>query len=225
MSFRKATKFFIGADLGKSRDYSAFAILERVESRGRYCGVRFAHEKTVELRLRHLERVPLGTRFTEVAERATKLAGQPGMHGAVELIVDATGVGSAVIEMLQPAGIPCPVIGVTITGGFRESASDGFHHVPKRNLMNGLQMALERDWLRISSRLPFAETLIKEMASMRLQIAPSGYERFEPWREGDHDDMVLAVALACWGAKRVYPHDMSGAPQYWDRPRNFLFGN
>lgn len=221
---RKPTKFFIGADLGKSRDYSAFAIVERVEGKGAFCPVWFAYQKTVELRLRHLERVPLGTRFTEVAERATKLARQPGMEGATELIVDATGVGSAVMEMLQPAGIPCPVVGVTITGGFRESASDGFHHVPKRNLMNGLQMALERDWLRISAQLPFADLLMQEMASMRLQVAPSGYERFEPWREGDHDDLVLAVALACWGAKRVYQYDMSGDTQYWSAPQSFLFG-
>jgi hypothetical protein len=26
-------------------------------------------------------------------------------------------------------------------------------------------------------------------------------DNYEHWREGDHDDLVLATALACWGAR------------------------
>jgi hypothetical protein len=30
----------------------------------------------------------------------------------------------------------------------------------------------------------------------------AGNETFESWRERDHDDLVFAVALACWWADR-----------------------
>jgi hypothetical protein len=30
----------------------------------------------------------------------------------------------------------------------------------------------------------------------------TGNESFEAWRERDHDDLVLAVALACWFGER-----------------------
>jgi hypothetical protein len=28
----------------------------------------------------------------------------------------------------------------------------------------------------------------------------TAHDSYEHWREGDHDDLVLAVCLACWGA-------------------------
>jgi hypothetical protein len=31
------------------------------------------------------------------------------------------------------------------------------------------------------------------------------FDSYGCWREGAHDDLVLAVALACWRAKRELP--------------------
>ncbi len=31
---------------------------------------------------------------------------------------------------------------------------------------------------------------------------PARYDSYEHWRESDHDDLVLAAALACWGAAK-----------------------
>jgi hypothetical protein len=39
---------------------------------------------------------------------------------------------------------------------------------------------------------------------MRVKITASGNEQYGAWREGEHDDLVLAVALACWGARRAW---------------------
>ena len=36
---------------------------------------------------------------------------------------------------------------------------------------------------------------------MRVKVSASGHESFAAWREGTHDDLVLAVALACWRAR------------------------
>jgi hypothetical protein len=37
---------------------------------------------------------------------------------------------------------------------------------------------------------------------MRVKVTLNGHEMYEHWRSGDHDDLVLAVALACWQARR-----------------------
>jgi hypothetical protein len=37
---------------------------------------------------------------------------------------------------------------------------------------------------------------------MRVKVTLGGHETYEHWRSGDHDDLVLAVALACRQAKR-----------------------
>ena len=41
------------------------------------------------------------------------------------------------------------------------------------------------------------------MAAMRVRQTPAGHEQYGAWREGEHDDLVFAVALAHWGAKSV----------------------
>ena len=62
-------QYFVGVDLGQSRDFTAIAVLERAELRGDWDPVMYAWRKTTALRLRHLERVPLGTPYTEVVDR------------------------------------------------------------------------------------------------------------------------------------------------------------
>ena len=60
--------YFVGADFGQSRDYTAIAVLERAELRGKYDYAVRAYERTVALRLRYLERIPLGTRWTNIQQ-------------------------------------------------------------------------------------------------------------------------------------------------------------
>ena len=56
-------RFFIGLDLGQSHDPSAMAILEGTELTGGWDAEMYAYRKMAALRLRHLERLPLGRRI------------------------------------------------------------------------------------------------------------------------------------------------------------------
>jgi hypothetical protein len=56
------------------------------------------------------------------------------------------------------------------------------------------------------------------MAEMRVKTTPSGNEQYGAWREGEHDDLVLAVALACWGARKAYPCGADWEEGYWRGP-------
>ena len=51
----------------------------------------------------------------------------------------------------------------------------------------------------MSASLPVAETLRKELLTFRVKIDPrTAHDSYSHWREGDHDDLVLATAMACW---------------------------
>ena len=106
---------------------------------------------------------------------------------------------------------------VVITGGNLETMDRGHHMVPKRDLIMGVQVLLQKRELRIAARLNGVEALVKEMAEMRVKVTASGREQYGAWREGQHDDMILAVALACWGVKKRYPRPLSGAEAYRGR--------
>ena len=110
---------FVGLDLGQSRDFTAIAVLERAELRGDWDPAMYAWRKTTALRLRHLERVPLGTPYTEVVDRVVVVTRSGELAERCHLIADATGVGRPVLDMLRRAGLGCRRLWPVIDHGRR----------------------------------------------------------------------------------------------------------
>jgi hypothetical protein len=149
--------------------------------------------------VRHLERMPLRTPYTEVARGVGGLMETPPLRHNAELIVDATGVGAAVVDILTEAGLSFRA--VVMTGGEQESHNGDTYRVPKRDLISAAQVLLQNRRLRIATTLPESRTLVEELVGYRLkQNIATGHVAFEPWREGQHDDLVLALCLALWAA-------------------------
>ncbi len=40
--------------------------------------------------------------------------------------------------------------------------------------------------------------LVEELQNFKLKITTAGNDTYEAWRESDHDDLVLAAAMAAW---------------------------
>jgi hypothetical protein len=178
--------FVIGVDLGQAQDFTALAVVER--------GVRNM-DTPADLQLRHLERLPLGMDYPKVVEHV--VARRRAVPGS-RLVVDATGVGRPIIDLLRAAGEA--VDGVSITGGARVAKdATGLYRVPKAVLVRSLSTALETGSLRIAKGLPFIDVLLRELQAFRVTIGKAGRTKFEGGK-GEHDDVVLAVALAVWGA-------------------------
>jgi hypothetical protein len=59
--------------------------------------------------------------------------------------------------------------------------------------------------LRIAPGLAEAATLTKELADYPVKISASGHDTFNA-REGQHDDLVLAVSTACWYRDDISQH-------------------
>ena len=53
--------------------------------------------------------------------------------------------------------------------------------------------------LALGERLPFAAEVRAEMQTFTSRINhETAHESFAAWREQAHDDLILALALACW---------------------------
>jgi hypothetical protein len=48
-----------------------------------------------------------------------------------------------------------------------------------------------------------AEILVRELLNFRVKISDLGHDTYNAWRESEHDDLVLAVAIAAWVAELV----------------------
>ncbi len=189
--------FFIGLDLGQRRDPSALAVVEREESR-----IAWMPSARPRLNVRYLERMPLETPYPDVVARVCDIMRDPGMERQSHLVVDATGVGIAVMDLLRVAGLRGRTTAITITAGDRAHGTGNQWHVPKQELLTGLEASLESGELRIARRLREVESLVKEFENMRMDARVNGKWKMAAGREGQHDDLVLALSLACWRAKR-----------------------
>jgi hypothetical protein len=180
-------------DPGQRQDPTALAVVE-------WAGPEAA------LSLRHLERMPLGTPYPEVVGRVSRrMRSRQLAGGRRHLVVDGTGVGPAVVDLLRQEDLQSCLWPVTITGGGTESYADGYFRVPKRELIVGLEVLMEQGGLRIAEGMKDGAALVNEMAEMRVKLSGSAHQRYEAGRSGEHDDLVLALALACWGVRMAAP--------------------
>ncbi len=160
--------------------------------------------KTVEgLQLRYAELVALGTPYPQVVERVRYLASHQNLRERCAIAIDSTGVGEPVVDMLRSGRLGCEVSAVCITGGERETRSGNVWNVPKRDLMAGVQVLLAKGELKIARGLKLTGALVRELTDVRLTAGSGGRLRMGAERSGQHDDLVMALALACWRAKRT----------------------
>jgi hypothetical protein len=178
-------RFVVGLDLGQVQDYTAAAVVQRSAARDGF------------VQVPHLERFPLGTTDPAIVTRMERLLATPLLRGQASLVVVATGVGTAVIDLLSQANLS--PVAVTITGGDKvHRDSKTRYSVPKRELVGCLQVLLQTGRLKIASGLPEVEVLVKELLNFQVKITASAHDTYGAWREGAHDDLVLALALATW---------------------------
>jgi hypothetical protein len=118
------------------------------------------------------------------------------------VIADATGVGRPVIDLMRKQHIK--TIPISITGGEKELFDPelGGWKVPKRVLVSNLQVLLQNGQLKFAEGMMHAQTLINELLNFKIKVNTKGNDTYETWREGDHDDLVLSLALAAWYAVR-----------------------
>src|SRR5262245_40254453 len=202
--------YVCGLDLGQAADYSALAIVEVGESPETLSTTSDDTGGETIYAVRHLHRWPLGTSYRNIAADVAELVTRRELDSP-RLAIDATGCGRPVVEMIMSALgdvdggdlVECKPIIITSGAGASYSANDRCFHVAKLLLVSALQACLSSSRLKIAPELPLAPVLVNELKTFKTRITPAGHEVFGNWRERDHDDLVLAVALALWLADRT----------------------
>jgi hypothetical protein len=207
------SQFFLGVDLGQRQDPTALAAVERVIQRGpEVCPATFQPVTQVYYRVRGLRRLKLGTPYPQIVAEVAAVARTVAAQGPTTLVVDATGVGAPVVDLLRgEIDSTIPLIPVIFTGGDTARFDNGVFRVPKKDLVHGLIVLFENQRLRLLDDHPEARALINELGNMRVKISGESHASFEAWRQNQHDDMVFALALACWRGRWSEPKNLAGS--------------
>jgi hypothetical protein len=124
-------------------------------------------------------------------------------------------VGRPIGDLFTQAGVAH--IALTITGGQQVLSSGNEVHTPKRDLAMCVQSLLQSDRLRFAAGLPLLDTLKTELQSFEVRVTNVGNDSYEAWRrDGAHDDLVLAVAMACWYREHTHPEGNHGFSYSYD---------
>jgi hypothetical protein len=146
-----------------------------------------------------------GTPYPEIIRTVAERVNAAGFKSS-PIAVDLTAVGRQFLEQCWKARAGLNVQALAVTAGLAvQKAEDGTTLVPKRDLVMALQLALQGRRLKIPADLPQADLLTAELSSFRLRTVPLSETATVEWREGRHDDLVFAVALAVWFAEKHPP--------------------
>lgn len=208
-------EYYVGVDLGFSKDYSAVAVIEKTTSFDRRSRYVSDHSRYSLIGLR---RYPLRTAYPLICrDVSARLRESPfavqrlsngeivGSNAPIFLVVDATGVGKPVVDFFKEDSFlerRVEVVGVTITGGKSVTGTDGTNlNVPKRDLVFSLQLELQKDNFKIASRMPDAKIFINELQEFEMRFTSKANDVYAA-KGQSHDDLVMAVCLGLWSAKR-----------------------
>lgn len=185
---QRSAHFFVGFDVGQANDYSAVAVLEKGFSK---------------YAVRYLQRLPLDMPYPAQVDFLVRLFNRKPLQSSRKVLaIDYTGVGRPVVDLAQQRGLN--PLGIAISGGNEPHWNESLDRVtvPKRDLVGTLQIFAQSDRLKVASNLRFGPVLAQELANFRVKIdTRTAHESYGAWREGTHDDLVLATAIALWAAE------------------------
>lgn len=182
--------FIISCDLAKTSDFTAISILERY---GQPCSYR----------MRYLTRPRHGTSYMIVADRLKEIIGKPelqqdGLHPL--LVIDGTGVGAAVEDILRAQGVK--LLSIKIHGGNSISWKGMDIGVPKRDLVFSLLSVFNKGNLEIPNSIPEKQDILKELRQFKVKINPKT-RRATYAGAGAHDDIIISLAMAVFVGEKV----------------------
>jgi hypothetical protein len=210
ISIEPREQWIVAVDLGCAVDHTAIAVMRHVVEpldsfkTKRARNGAYSHTITQDAATRyevpHLERLPLGVSYPNVVEHiAELLARDPIASVNPDLIIDYTGVGAPVCDLLDQRGLNPIKICIT-SGDGQSNVGNNRWNVSKAFLISGLDAVLNTGELHFAAELLEAGALKNELANFNRSVSSTSRVTYAA-RTGQHDDLVLAIALAVWRAR------------------------
>ena len=185
-TLRSGLRFDIGIDLAQANDRTVMTIAKKMYRNG-YRYYRIGH---IEIMPKNM---PFESQCDTIANRINRLQDSGGTVDTVT--IDYTGIGRPVWEMLRRRRIP-GLKGVLITGGEAGSGTQkgDIYHVPKIDLITGLQSLVNLGRLIAHPEMQHAQDFENELRNYAVQYSETGRMLMNA-RSGSHDDIVISGAL------------------------------
>ena len=214
-------EYAVLVDLGKKRDFAATMVMK--DSPQIALGSELLKQPNRVLHYYDIVYIDQkqGVWYHDIVDEIGQLMNRATLAENADLIVDGTGVGEGVVEMMREKGLqPIPII-TTGRGLMREvyaDISEVFRrpawgdratrlniqvlkeiHVPKADLVAAGQLLVQQERIRVAAGLKWAEEARKQFKSFRGKINErTKHKVYEADTEEEHDDLVICYLLGAW---------------------------
>ncbi len=182
----------IALDPAQLRDWSALAVVDM-------------QYKTTEKRFEY-DLVAMGRKqglpYDQIVDWVIRTLKRPEFNRAQppEFLLDATGVGVAVRDMLKAKGVRAKA--VTITSGETLSRQGANIHLGKARLIGKFLGAFDAGKVHVNPNMPIWPQVEREMLSFRAEMSSQGRVKLEA-EPGENDDMLFALAMTVWYGEEI----------------------
>jgi hypothetical protein len=213
-------EYICAVDIAKKRDYTAIQIYKNSHSIIHHPEDAARPEQIVSF-LDLVYQVKMqALRYTEQARIIRELLGRVQMLHNTQLLVDGTGVGEAVVDIMREDGLnPLPI--VFTSGNTVQPVYEGFGkvfgaslsttgrlsgaqvlkeiRVPKEDLVHAGMLVMEQKRLRLAANIAHEDDFKRQMLSFRGKVnEKTGRTKYENESDDIHDDWVVTYLMACW---------------------------
>lgn len=195
---------WVSVDPGQANDFTAILTGETYAAAERT----YQHDtQTVfigETHIRHLDRTiysfriisahrcTLGTSYPIVCEQIRSIVAEVQ---DCDLIVDHTGVGRGVVDILRGKGLR--PFSITITHGQQWTQKNREINCAKLELIGCLVTAAQEGRLQFAADIPLRDVIAEEIAKLTARRTATNELTFEA-SGGVHDDLVMSLACGVW---------------------------
>ncbi len=185
------SKYVVSCDPGKKQDYTAISVIEET----------WNEDGNLFYALRALVRPPLGTPHHSNVQLLADIMRRTEALGKTTLVVDASGIGDPIYELLIEYGLR--PIGIVITGGGKVTKHrENVHrliHVPKEFLITNAQIATQtKGMFKIPRNLWLAQIFLTELRNYQYKITQHAHTVYSPRGDSIHDDLVLSASMGLY---------------------------
>jgi hypothetical protein len=215
--FATSKEFICSVDLAKKRDYTTIQIYRETPEIKHYPRESGRQDQIINnMDLTYQAKVQ-GMRYTDQARMVKELLKRVNLLNNVQLLVDGTGVGEAVVDIMREGGLmPMPIV---FTGGTEVrpvyadfgkvfgSGSGRFAgtsvvkemHVPKEDMVHAGMVMLQQGRLRTADNLKHLDDFKLQLQRFKGTVnEKTGHRSSNNETDEIHDDFVVTYLMASW---------------------------
>lgn len=164
------------------------------------------------IRLVKWEQIP----YTEQVRRVSLILGSAELKNNHDLLIDGTGVGQAIADMIREAKLS--PIEIVFSGGakpqelYMGNSDKRFgsgmdmnvlrgYSVPKVDMIGAAQTILEEHRIPPIADIPYASEFERQLLHFQGKVNEKGHTTYGNDNEAKHDDFVASFLMFCWWVK------------------------